>query len=211
MTRSRDGAVRCISDELRVRVRVGRRGWRRTCTADAALASLVASLTPNDRERLARCTPVARAAVVAARTVLALGGADAAIAADRVLLHVHVIDGSAEADRDYWRTADPANGGLASPQRFAATLPSAVAGDVALVLGLRGPAFVTTSRGTFRTGSPRAPSGFRRLADVLLDVTVDTARRHARAVSVRLPSDARPAGSLGGVRRNADGVNGGAT
>ncbi|MCE9634216.1 MAG: hypothetical protein K8T90_00795 [Planctomycetes bacterium] len=203
--------VRCIADGVRVRVRVGRRGWVVAGRADAALASMTDALPTTERERFTRCAPSARIAILAARTALMLVGADAAVAAGRVLLRVHAVHGSEDADRAFWRTADPVGGGLASPQRFAATLPSAVAGDVALVLGLRGPAFVTTGPSARGRGAPWAPRGFIALADVLLDLTVDATTSRALAVSVRFPSDARPAGSLGGVRCSENRVNGGET
>ncbi len=86
-----------------------------------------------------------RAAALAAAVALERSGLDAIPpgGTDRVFLWVATERGSEEADAAFWGTARDEGGLLASPALFAATLPSSLAGEVARVLGLAGPAMVT--------------------------------------------------------------------
>jgi 3-oxoacyl-(acyl-carrier-protein) synthase len=90
---------------------------------------------------------------------------------DRVFLWVATENGSAEADAAFWETARDEGGLLASPALFAATLPSSLAGEVARVLGLAGPAMVTAGAagGELEAEALEAAAG---TADLLLLLVV---------------------------------------
>jgi 3-oxoacyl-(acyl-carrier-protein) synthase len=92
-------------------------------------------VNPSDLDRLDKRT---REAVLAAAAALEKAGNP-----KRVFLWVATEVGSREADIAFWKSAKDEGGLLASPATFAATLPSALAGDVARILGLSGPAMVT--------------------------------------------------------------------
>ncbi len=64
-----------------------------------------------------------------------------------LLLWLVTESGSEDADRAFWESAVEAGGAVASPLGFAATLPSAIAGEVTRVLGLTGPAVVVVEPG----------------------------------------------------------------
>ncbi len=124
--------------------RVDRGPGRGSGTVEEALRAL-----PRERaRRLRRMDPPARAATLAAAFALE----DAGFApvpdgvSDRVLLWAATARGSEEEDAFFWETTLVADGALASPALFAATLPSAIPGEVARVLGLAGPAVVEAGR-----------------------------------------------------------------
>jgi len=112
-------------------------------------------VNPSDLDRLDART---RSAVLAAAAALEKAGNP-----KRVFLWVATEVGSREADIAFWKTARDDGGLLASPATFAATLPSALAGDVARILGLQGPALVTIGPLTEGEAGVRPGS-----ADVLL-------------------------------------------
>jgi 3-oxoacyl-(acyl-carrier-protein) synthase len=189
--------ARCrVSGDV-VRVRTGRGGWhalrapgagRRAACATAADVARVSGLG----DRLVRLDATSRAAVIAAHVALSAATAALRVAppADRVFLWVTMPDGSAAADRDYWVTACDSGGAHASPQRFVATLPSAVAGDLTIALGLRGPAIVTAGAEAPPDGVPPAALDVATgVADLLVCVSVGAAaeNRRPRVFAVAVP------------------------
>jgi len=143
---------------------------------EAALAAACSAEMPWLAARLPRLDAGTRLALLAVSRAASSGVPirDAA----SVLLWLAVEEGSADADRAYWATAAPSGGAYASPALFAATLPSAVAAEVASGFGLLGPCVVVTGRGT----SPLLPSpGVARTfgADRLLAVEVGPGRARA--------------------------------
>ncbi len=125
-------AVLATPTGVRVRLRSGasRRGERTTIgPADAGFASRVSRT--GVRGRLGAV--VAEAALRAA----ALGSPDGT-----VFLVVAMERGSERDDRAYWRTVTAHGDALASPAGFTATLPSAIAGEIAAAHRLTGPCLV---------------------------------------------------------------------
>jgi hypothetical protein len=108
--------------------------------------------------RLARLDRPTLAALIAAHVVLApFPGLELPPRPETLLVLAH--EGSASADRAFWRTARDSGGAGASPQLFAATLPSAVAGELAMTFGLRGPCIVLAA--------PTATEARRNLAPIV--------------------------------------------
>jgi hypothetical protein len=116
--------------------------WGRFAGAADPLAASATALLGALNPRLARLDRATLSALVAASLLLERGAHPAA-------LFVAVEDGSASADRAFWATARIRGGADASPTLFAATLPSAVAGELAMTFGLRGPCVVTSGSGSF--------------------------------------------------------------
>jgi len=109
--------------------------WGRFADAADPLAAAATAFVGAKSPRLPRLDRPTLAALVAAH--LALEGAAAPAS-----LVVAVEEGSAAADRAFWATARGKGGVEASPMLFAATLPSAVAGELAMTFALRGPCVV---------------------------------------------------------------------
>ena len=116
--------------------------WGRHAAASDPLAAWALELVGARNQRLPRLDRPALSALVAAQLVMEDGAAPGALV-------VAVEDGSAAADRAYWATARERGGAEASPTRFAATLPSAVAGELAMTFALRGPCIVVAGAGAF--------------------------------------------------------------
>jgi hypothetical protein len=114
--------------------------WGRFAAARDPLAAAAAEFVGARNPRLPRLDRTTLAALVAAHLAQSEGGVPAAL-----LLVAE--DGSAAADRAYWATARERGGVEASPTLFAATLPSAVAGELAMTFALRGPCLVVAGRG----------------------------------------------------------------
>ena len=191
---------RCRVAGDRVHVREGGRPWRRLLPPGAAprtpsSVGACASLLPACGERISRLEPVSRVAALAAH--VAIDGAARALGRRSedlvVFLWVTMTRGCESADRKFWATACD-DGALASPQRFVKTLPSAVAGDVALALGLRGPSIVTAGGRAPPAGVPAAArDAADGAADLLLCLTVVEDEEDAQ--SPRILAVALPAGS----------------
>ncbi len=122
-------------------------GWGAYAGERDPLAACAAALVGARNLRLPRLDRSMLAALVVADLVLA-GSEPPAV------LVVEVEDGSAARDRAYWATARGRGGADASPTLFAATLPSAVAGEIAMTFGLRGPCVVLAG-----TADPDVPPG----------------------------------------------------
>lgn len=196
--------VRCLVVGRAVRVRVGSARW----------TSVEEPTLPAGTPRL---DGISRAAAVAAHVALT-----AAVSAlgkrppdDRILLWATMPDGSAAADRSYWETAADAGGALASPQRFVATLPSSVAGDVALTLGLHGPCVVIPGIAPPRGGVPLAALDVAcDAADLLLCLTVASGAgglcaQRVLAVALAVPAHVPSRRRAGSLRTAAVGSRGG--
>ena len=212
-------AFRCLVSGDRVRVRSGHGGWRPFVVGDGVrsaptVAAVCASLLGAHADRTQRLDVRARAALVAAR--VALDGIASARRTPATLrpafLWVAAEDGCGAADRAFWATAEDAGGVHASPQRFVATLPSSVAGEIALILGLRGPSIVTTGSAPPSGGvDPAALDVATGAADVLLCVSIFAPASHcaaeARVLAVAVPLAPRRATSPGrrSPRGRADG------
>ncbi len=119
--------------------------WRERARGEAAVGD-PSPLPPAMEAAAARMGPADRAALAAAHAALASPAAEG-LPRDRLLLWVAAEDGSAAADREFWRGAAAEGGRYASPALFAATLPSFLAGDLAIALGLTGPVLVQAGRG----------------------------------------------------------------
>jgi hypothetical protein len=119
--------------------------WGRFGGGRDPLAAAAGGLVGARNPRLERLDRPTLSALVAAHLVQREGGAPDA-------LLVAVDEGSAAADRAYWATARAHGGAHASPMLFTATLPSAVAGELAMTFGLRGPCVVLTGPGAFVGG-----------------------------------------------------------
>jgi hypothetical protein len=115
------------------------RGWNPFDRERDPLAAAARAFVGARNPRLPRLSRASTAALVAAHLAL-----DGALAPH--MLVVAVADGAADADRAYWKTARPREGREASPILFAATLPSAVAGELAMTFGLGGPCLVFAGR-----------------------------------------------------------------
>lgn len=158
----------------------------------AAAEEVAASRNP----RLSRLDRPTLAALVATHFVL--GPRDA----QPVAVVLDAQDGSPVADRAYWETARGRGGAGASPSLFVATLPSAVAGEIALTFGLRCAFVVFAGAGSAEAliaaaagigaaagGGPRLEvrlSGWRGAAD---GVAVVTSLEHRIGSTRRTPHD----------------------
>jgi hypothetical protein len=120
--------------------------WGRFAGARDPLAAAAGGLVGARNPRLERLDRPTLSALVAAHLVQREGCVPDA-------LLVAVDEGSAAADRVYWATARACGGAYASPMLFTATLPSAVAGELAMTFGLRGPCVVVTGPGAFVGGA----------------------------------------------------------
>lgn len=182
-----------IGDAVRVDLADGRDA--RSSTVSHVVSELSARLPDAAAERLRRADAPTRCAVAAVHAALAAACDGARVPGERVVLWVSLVGGCEAADRAFWATACDSGGAFASPQAFAATLPSALAGDVALILALRGPVVVATSR--TEAGVPDAAFALAAgSADVVVHVTVRDAGEEAsggpRADAVAVPATARP-------------------
>lgn len=93
--------------------------------------------------RFGRLDPFTRTGLLAVATALRNAGLAEAGGARRPLGIVASSDlGCLATDLDYYDTALPADGALASPNRFVYTLPSCFLGEAAITFGLTGPGFV---------------------------------------------------------------------
>jgi len=130
--------------------------WGRFAAAEDPLVAAVRSFVGDRNPRLPRLDRQTLCALVAAHLVLDGGAASAELV-------VAVEEGSAAADRAYWATARERDGADASPTLFAATLPSAVAGELAMTFELRGPCVVFAGGGAFEAPRGRFAGGGPRL------------------------------------------------
>lgn len=130
--------------------------WGRFAAADDPLEAAVRAFVGDRNPRLPRLDRRTLCALVAAHLVLERGAESAALV-------VAVEEGSAAADRAYWSTARERDGADASPSLFAATLPSAVAGELAMTFELRGPCVVFAGGGAFEAPLGRFAGGGPRL------------------------------------------------
>jgi hypothetical protein len=124
--------------------------WGRFADERDPLVASARAFVGARNERLPRLGRSTLSALVAVHLVLEGGGAPAA-------LIVSVDDGSAAADRAFWATAGDRGGAGASPTLFAATLPSAVAGELAATFAFRGPCIVVAGAGA--SDGPRVRAG----------------------------------------------------
>lgn len=102
--------------------------------------------------RLPRLDRATLSALVAVHLLLEDG-------ADPGALFVAADDGCAAADRAYWTAARSRGGADASPLLFASTLPSAVAGEIAMTFALRGPCVVVAGAGATSVPAIRTRRG----------------------------------------------------
>jgi len=93
--------------------------------------------------RFGRLDPFTRTGLLAVATALKAAGLAETGGARRPLGIVASSDlGCLATDLDYYDTVLPADGALASPNRFVYTLPSCFLGEAAIIFGLTGPGFV---------------------------------------------------------------------
>ncbi len=124
-------------------------GWGPFDGAHDPLVAAARAFVGARNHRLARLDRRALSALVAAHLALDDGAVPDS-------LFVAVAEGSEAADRAFWETARRRGGLEASPVLFAATLPSAVAGELAITFGLRGPCVVLAEA---FDGPPSASAG----------------------------------------------------
>lgn len=125
-------------------------GWGPFAHEPDPLAAAARALVGKRCPRMPRLDRPTLAALVAAHRATE-GGPRA------VTMLVAVEEGSSMADRAYWLTARDRGGLDASPLAFAATLPSAVAGELAMTFGLDGPSLVLAGAGAFETSVQAVP------------------------------------------------------
>jgi 3-oxoacyl-(acyl-carrier-protein) synthase len=109
--------------------------WRQFADSEDPLKAAVAAFVGARNPRLARLDRAAHSALLAAHVATYRAPVPDSLV-------VAVEEGCDGPDGAFWETARSGGGAGASPVLFTATLPSALAGEIAMTFGLRGPSLV---------------------------------------------------------------------